>query len=258
MYKELREHIIKLFDSDTRLDGRSLTDYRKPFKVDINVIPTAEGSARVSLGKTELIVGVKVEVMEPYPDVPDAGSIMVGAELLPLSNPEFEPGPPGIEAIELARVVDRGIRESKVIDFKKLCIKEGEKVWMLIIDICTINDDGNLIDASALGAVAALKNMKFPKYENDVLDYKEKTNKSLNMKDFPITVTVNKIADKFIVDADTEEEKAIDARLTVASLNDGTLCALQKGGEYSLTIEDVDKMVEIALEKAKELRKLIK
>ena len=255
MYKELREHIIKLFDSDTRLDGRSLTDYRQPLKVDVNITPTAEGSARVTLGKTELIVGVKVEVMEPYPDVPDAGSIMVGAELLPLSNPEFEPGPPGIEAIEIARVVDRGIRESKVIDFKKLCIKEGEKVWMLIIDICTINDDGNLIDASALGAVAALKNMKFPKYENDVLDYKEKTNKGLDMKDFPITVTVNKIADKFIVDADTEEEKAIDARLTVASLNDGTLCALQKGGEYSLTIEDVNKM---ALEKSKELRKLIK
>jgi len=258
MYKELRDHIIKLFASDTRLDGRKLTDYRQPLKIDINVTPTAEGSAHVTLGKTELIVGVKVEVMEPYPDVPDAGSIMVGAELLPLSSPDFEPGPPSIKAIELARVVDRGIRESKVIDFKKLCIKEGEKVWMLIIDICTINDDGNLIDASALGAVAALKTMKFPKYEKDKLDYKEKTDKGLNMKDFPITVTVNKIADKFIIDADSEEEKAIDARLTVASLADGTLCALQKGGEYSLTIEDVDKMVEIALEKAKELRKLIK
>ena len=127
MYKDLREHIIKLFDSDKRLDGRKLTDYRQPLKVDVDVTPTAEGSARVTLGKTELIVGVKVEVMEPYPDVPDAGSIMVGAELLPLSSPEFEPGPPGIEAIELARVVDRGIRESKVIDFKKLCIKEGRK-----------------------------------------------------------------------------------------------------------------------------------
>ena len=258
MYRDLKEHIIKLFGSDTRLDGRKLTEYRQPLKVEINVTPTAEGSARVTLGKTELIVGVKVEVMEPYPDVPDAGSIMVGAELLPLSNPEFEPGPPSIKAIELARVVDRGIRESKVIDFKKLCIKKGEKVWMLIIDICTINDGGNLIDASALGAVAALKSMKFPKYENGVLDYKEKTNKGLDMKDFPITVTINKIADKFIVDADSEEEKAVEARLTVASLNDGTLCALQKGGEYSLTIEDVDKMVELAMEKAKELRKLIK
>ena len=57
---------------------------------------------------------------------------------------------------------------------------------------------------------------------------------------------------------DSEEGKVIDARLTVASLSDDTLCALQKGGEYSLTVEEIDKMVEIALEKSKELRKLIK
>ena len=35
----------------------------------------------------------------------------------------FDIGRPGIEAIELARVIDRGIRESGFIDFKKLCIK---------------------------------------------------------------------------------------------------------------------------------------
>ena len=258
MYKELRNHIIKLFDSNTRLDGRKFTDYRKPLKVDVNVTNTAEGSARVIIGKTDVIVGVKVEVMEPYPDIPDQGSIMVGAELLPLSNPDFELGPPGLEAIELARLVDRGIRESKCIDFKKLCIKEGEKVWMLIIDICTINDAGNLIDASALAAVAALKNMTFPKYEDNKIDYKEKTNKKLELKDFPITVTVIKIGDKFIIDPDSDEEKVIDARLTVASLSDETLCALQKGGNYPLLAEDIDKMVDIALEKRKELRKLIK
>ena len=257
MSKELREHIIKLFDSNTRLDGRNLTDYRK-ITVENNVTNTAEGSARVKIGATDVIVGIKAEVMEPYPDVPNEGTIMVGAELLPLSNPDFELGPPGIEAIELARIVDRGIRESKCIDFKKLCIKEGEKVWVLCIDICTINDAGNLFDASALAAITALKNMKFPKYENDKIDYKEKTNKKLEVKGVPVSVTVIKIGDKFIVDPDSDEEKAVDARLTVASLADGTLCALQKGGDYPITPEDVMKMVDIGLEKGKELRKLVK
>ena len=257
MSKELREHIIKLFDSNTRLDGRKLNDYRK-ITVENNVTNTAEGSARVKIGATDVIVGIKAEVMEPYPDVPNEGTIMVGAELLPLSNPDFELGPPGIEAIELARVVDRGIRESKCIDFKKLCIKEGEKVWVLCIDICTINDAGNLFDASALAAITALKNMKFPKYENEKIDYKEKTNKKLDLKNIPVSVTVIKIGDKFIVDPDSEEEKAVDARLTVASLADGTLCALQKGGDYPLTSEDIMKMVDIGLEKGKELRKLVK
>lgn len=258
MYSELRDHIIRLFKSDVRLDGRKFTDYRKPIKVDVNVINTAEGSARVMIGKTDVMVGVKAEIMEPYPDTPDEGSIMVGAELLPLSNPDFELGPPGIEAVELARIVDRGIRESKCLDFKELCITKGEKAWTLVIDICTINDGGNLFDASALAALAAIKSMKFPKYEDDKIDYKVKTNKGVNLKELPISVTVIKIGEKFIVDPDSDEEKVIDARLTVASLSDGTLCALQKGGDYPLTSEDIDKMVDIGVEKAKELRKLIK
>ena len=257
MYKELRSHIIKLFGSDTRLDGRKFTDFR-PIKLETGVTKSAEGSARITIGKTDIIVGIKTEVMEPFPDTQDEGGIMVGAELLPLSSPDFELGPPGIQAIEMARVVDRGIRESKALDFKKLCIKEGEKVWMLIIDICTINDSGNLLDASALAAVAALKDMRFPKYEDDKLDYKQKTDKKLDLKDLPITVTVIKIGDRLIVDPDLDEEKVVDARLTVASLSDGTLCALQKGGDYPLAAEDIDKMVQIAVEKSKELRKFIK
>jgi exosome complex component RRP42 len=257
MSNETREHIIKLFKSDTRLDGRKLTEYR-PIKVETDVTPNAEGSARVTIGKTDIIVGVKVEVMQPYPDTPDEGSIMIGAELLPMSNPNFEQGPPSIQAVELARIVDRGIRESKSLDFKKLCIKKGEKIWMIIVDIVTINDAGNLFDASALGAITAMKNMKFPEYKDDKIDYKKKTNKGLDLKDAPLSVTVIKIGDKFIVDPDSDEEKAIDARLSVASLSDGTLCALQKGGDVPLSAEDISKMVELGVEKGKELRKLVK
>ena len=257
MHGELRNHIIKLSQSDRRLDGRKLADYRE-ISVETGVVRSAEGSARVKIGGTEVIAGIKMEVMEPYPDAPDQGSIMVGAELLPLSSPDFELGPPSIEAVELARIVDRGIRESKSLDFKKLCITEGEKAWMIIIDICSINNEGNLLDASALAALAALRNAVYPKYEDGKLDYKEKTKDKLEIDDLPITVTVIKIGSKFIVDPDLDEEKAIDARLSVASLSDGTLCALQKGGDYPLTAEDVDKMVDIALHKSKELRKLIK
>ena len=129
---------------------------------------------------------------------------------------------------------------------------------MVIIDVCIINDAGNLFDAAALAAIAALKSMRFPEYKDDKIDYKKKTDKGLELKDLPIEVTVIKIGDKFIVDADSEEDKAIDARLTVASLSDGTLCAMQKGGDFPLTDEDICKMVEIGIEKAKELRKLVK
>ncbi|MBS3105699.1 exosome complex protein Rrp42 [Candidatus Woesearchaeota archaeon] len=257
MYRELRSHIINLLNADTRLDGRKLTEYRKPIEVEHNVVKTAEGSARVKIGETEVMVGIKLEVGEPYPDTPDEGTIIVGAELLPLSNPEFELGPPGIQAIELARVVDRGIRESKALDFKKLCIEKGEKIWMVIIDICPINDAGNLFDAASLAALAALKSTKYPSFDGEKVDYKQKTDKKLELEKMPIAVTVIKIGDKFIVDPDTEEEMAIDARLTVSSIENGTLCAMQKGGDFPLTMQDIDKMLDIGIEKGKELRKYL-
>lgn len=254
MYRELRSHIISLLNANTRLDGRKFTEYRKPIEVEYGIAKTAEGSARVKIGETEVIVGVKMDVVEPYPDTPDEGTIIVGAELLPLSNPEFELGPPGIQAIELARVVDRSIRESKAINFKKLCIEKGEKAWALLIDICTLNDAGNLFDASSLAALAALKDTRFPGFDGEKADYKEKTDKKLPLEKIPIAVTVIKIGDKFIVDPDTEEENVIDARLTVSSTDDGTLCALQKGGDFPLTIDDISKMLDIGIEKGKELR----
>jgi exosome complex component RRP42 len=247
-----------LLSHETRLDGRKPLDYRGPIEVTYGVVKTAEGSAKVKIGDTEVIAGVKLEIGEPYADTPDEGTIIVGAELIPMSNPEYELGPPGLPAIELARVVDRGIRESKAIDFKKLCIAPSEKIWMVIIDIVPINDAGNLFDASSLAALAALQDAKYPSVEGDKIDYKKKTDKRLPLQKLPINVTVIKIGNKFIVDPDIEEEKAIDARLTVASIEDGTLCALQKGGEQPLSVHDIEQMLDIGIQKGKELRKHLK
>lgn len=258
MDEDLKKHVVMLLELDKRLDGRKPLDYRKPIKVEYGFTKTAEGSAKVSIGDTEVIAGIKMEVGEPYPDKPDAGTIIVGAELLPLSNPNFESGPPGIQAIEIARIVDRGIRESKTIDFEKLCIKKGEKAWLVLIDIITLNDSGNLFDASALAAYAALQNTVFPKFDGEKIDYSERTTEKLELENIPLSVTVCKIGSKFMVDPTTEEEKVIDARLTVATIEDGTLCALQKGGESPLTSEEITKMVEIGIEKGKELRGVLK
>ena len=258
MFKELRTHIISLLNSQTRLDGRKATEYRGPIEIEYGVIKTAEGSSRVKIGETEVMVGIKLEVGEPYPDTPDEGTIIVGAELLPMSNPDYELGPPGIKAIELARVVDRGIRESKALDFKKLCIEKKEKIWMVIIDICPINDAGNLFDAASLGAIAALKNTKFPAFNGEKVDYKNKTDKKLQLEKVPIGVTVVKIGNNFIVDPDIDEEKVIDARLTVSSMENGELCALQKGGDHPLTQEEISQMLDIGIEKGKELRAYLK
>src|SRR3989338_8090270 len=100
-----KEHLIELFGKGFRLDGRKFDEYRK-INVEYGISSrSAEGSARVKIGKTEVVAGVKLEIGKPYSDRPDEGSIMVSMEFLPLSNPEFESGPPGIDSIELSRVV---------------------------------------------------------------------------------------------------------------------------------------------------------
>jgi len=252
--KQIAEQIEKA----KRLDGRGLTDYRE-IKVEQGVIEKAEGSARVLLGKTEVLVGVKVETGKPFPDTPNNGVMTVNAELVPLASPDFEPGPPDENSIELARIVDRGIRESEAIDTEKLCIEPGKKVFVVFVDVYVLNHDGNLIDAAALAAVSALLNTKMSNYEvkeGEVIIKQGYT--PLPMKNHPVTVTLGKIGNTLIVDPWLEEEQVIDARLTMAFNDDGNICAIQKGRAGYFTQQQILEGMKIAQEKAAELRKKMK
>lgn len=252
--KQIAEQIEKA----KRLDGRGLTDYRE-IKIEQGVIEKAEGSARVLLGKTEVLVGVKVETGTPFPDTPNNGVMTVNAELVPLASPDFEPGPPDEKSIELARIVDRGIRESHAIDTEKLCIKPGKKVFVVFVDVYVLNYDGNLIDAAALAAVSALMNTKMSNYEvkDDEVIIKQGYT-PLPMNSHPITVTLGKINDKLIVDPSREEEQVINARLTMAFNDEGKICATQKGRAGYFTQQQILEGMKLAKEKAAELRKQLK
>ena len=256
MQNNFKNHLIKSFQANVRSDGRKLEEFRK-IDVEVNISKTAEGSARVKIGNTEVLAGVKMIISTPFPDTPEDGAIMVNAEFLPMASSEFEAGPPGIHSIELARIVDRGLRESKAIDVKKLCIKKGEKCWAVSVDIITLNDDGNLLDAAALATMIAVKNTRYPKFDGIEINYKELTEKQLEMEKLPITVTVCKIGQHLFVDPMLEEENNIDARLTVTTLENGEICALQKGGNLPLTIGEVSQMIDLAAINAEELRKHI-
>ena len=249
------KQIEQTIDKNKRIDDRSSTDYRE-IKIEHGVIEKAEGSARVLLGKTDVLVGVKVETGEPFPDTPNEGVMTVNAELVPLASPNFEPGPPDENSIELARVVDRGIRESHAIDTEKLCIEPGKKVFVVFVDVYVLNHDGNLIDASAIAAVSALKNTKMPNYEIKDGELKIKQGYTqLPMKSHPVTVTVGKINGHLIVDPWIEEESVMDSRITFATNEDGNICAIQKGGSSYFTPQQILEASKIALDKAAELRK---
>jgi len=252
-----QKRIAELISSGSRLDGRGLTDYRE-IKIEVGVIERAEGSARVRLGKTEVMVGTKIEVGQPFADVPNEGVLTVNAELVPLASPTFEPGPPDENSIELARVVDRGIRESKAVELEKLCIEPGKKVFVVFVDVYVLNHDGNLIDASAMAALAALLNTKMFNYEVEGGEIKVKPGYTpLPIRNYPIAVTFAKINDKLVVDPWLEEEQIMETRLTITMEKDGKICAIQKGGYGYFTLQQVLEADKIAQEKTKELRKLV-
>ena len=252
------ERIKKYLLEGKRFDKRGLFDFRE-IKIEKNVSKKAEGSVRVKIGKTEVIVGIKLDVAAPYPDSPDKGNLIVSADMLPLSSPRFELGPPKFESIELGRVTDRGIRESGFIDFEKLCIKKGEKVWTVFVDIYSINDDGNLMDAAAMGAIAALRLARIPKYDEETgkVIYGEYENESLPLKeDSPVSISIHKIGNSFVVDPTREEEDLSECRVTLTTY-EGAISSMQKSESEALTIDEIKKIFDISEETSKKILKEI-
>jgi exosome complex component RRP42 len=246
-----RNFIYHLTEKGKRIDNRALDQYR-PISVSKGVVKTAEGSARVSIGNTDVLAGVKIGLGEPFPDTPDSGVLTTNAELVPIASPTFESGPPREGSIELARVVDRGIRESGTIDLKKLCVAKGEKVWIVYIDIHVLDYDGNLFDASALGALAAMTDCTVPASRFEVgEDFK------LPILHYPIACTTIKVENTLLMDPQLEEERVALARFTVTTDENGDIRAMQKGLSGSFTLEEVGRVIASSQTCASKIRKYV-
>ncbi len=254
-----RRSITELIRKGERADGRSPDDYRD-IELEVGIIEKAEGSARVKMGNTQIMIGIKPQIGEPFADTPNVGVLMTNSELLPMASPTFEPGPPDERSVELARVTDRCLREGKVIDLEKLCIIEGEKVWMIFLDLHVLDYDGNLMDAAVLGSVAAILNTKIPtaKVENDKIVIDEENFMELPIKETPLMCTFAKIGGELVIDPSLDEENIMDARISIGMREDGSICAMQKGGEMPFTNEEIIKAIGITSQKTGELRKHLK
>ena len=111
-----------------------------------------------------------------------------------------------------------------------------------------LNHDGNLIDAAALAAMAALMNTKMPNFEIKDGELKIKQGYTpLPVKGHPITVTIGKISNHLIVDPMAEEEQVMDSRITFATKEDGNICAIQKGGSGYFSPQQILEASKIAL-----------
>jgi exosome complex component RRP42 len=253
------EHLRKqqMWDSISkgkRLDGRNLDEIR-PIEIEVGLIKKANGSARVKLGNSEVVAGVKVETGEPFEGLENKGALILSAEVLPTASPYIEPGPPDEETVELARVVDRGIRESEMLDLNKLVLIPGEIVYVIFVDCSVINADGNLFDVTSYAVVSALLDSKLPVFEirdKKVVETAEKQNPPITT--LPVSITAVRIGESLILDPTAEEEACMDARITITTNSDHNFAAVQKGFTGAFTVEQLKNAAAIARNKGEEIR----
>jgi exosome complex component RRP42 len=252
-----KAQMVQLLAQGKRIDGRAL-DQTRPIKIETGLIQKANGSARVTLGNTQVIAGVKIATGTPFPDTPDKGLLVVNAEILPMASPYAEAGPPSEEAIELARVVDRGVRESEMVDLTKLCLIPGKSVVTVFVDCNVMNVDGNLFDATSYAVVSALRTSRMKKYV--VKDEKAEAMDEwipVPVERTPVSVTLARIGERMVVDPNTEEEASMDMRITVTTDDDGHICASQKGEASTITPAQVLESADTSIRVGKMVRDLI-
>ncbi|KAG2464879.1 EXOS7 protein, partial [Polypterus senegalus] len=238
---------------DLRLDGRSCEDYRY-VEVETDVVSNTSGSARVKLGHTDILVGIKAEIGRPKLDRPDKGCLEFFVDCSANATPEFE-GRGGEElGTEIANALYRVYDNERSVDLKSLCITPMEHCWILYIDVLLLQCDGNLFDAISLAIKAALFSTKIPKVQ--MMEDEEGTTEielsddpfdcvRLNTENVPCIVTLCKIGQRHVVDATLQEKACSVASLLVSVTSKGTITCVRKIGGGSLDPESIYEMIEV-------------
>mmetsp|Transcript_24732 Transcript_24732/g.53946 ORF Transcript_24732/g.53946 Transcript_24732/m.53946 type:complete len:286 (+) Transcript_24732:43-900(+) len=235
---------VQCIELDARLDGRSRTDYR-PVELELGLIAQASGSARLHLGATDVLVGVKAEVGSPEQGRPNEGRLQVSVECSSCASPEYI-GRGGEEwGSQLARALENSLRppgsgKGGGLDLRPLHIISGKTCWVLYIDALVLNDDGNVLGALSLATRAALASTRIPKVEVVMgeggedpeleLDDDPSSSTQLSVADVPVIVSISQVAAAFALDLSLKEECCAGTTLHVAVNSQSQLCGVTQEG----------------------------
>ncbi|PPD96306.1 hypothetical protein GOBAR_DD06651 [Gossypium barbadense] len=277
--------------SEIRIDGRKPFEFRN---ISINFgrqVKSEDGSAEVQLGQTRVMGIVTAKFVQPYRDRPNEGTLAIYPEFSPMADPSFEAGRSGESAVELGRIIDRGLRESRAVDTESLCIVAGKLVWAIRIDILIL-DNGpagdkyanlrllgvpynsparsmcfNLVDAANIAALAALMTFRRPECSLGGEDGQEVIIHPPEMRDplplivhhLPIAITFGFFIDENVVVIDPIlNEEAVMAGRMIATVNaNGDICTIQKAGE-GVSQRVIMQCLQLAITKAADITKQIK
>ncbi|CAI9289470.1 unnamed protein product [Lactuca saligna] len=227
-----------------------------------------DGSSEVQLGQTQVIGFVTAQLVQPYRDRPNEGSFSIYTEFSPMADPSFETGRPTDFAIELGRIIDRGLRESRAVDTESLCVISGKLVWSIRIDLHIIDNGGNLVDAANIAALAALSTFRRPECTFGGEDGQQLIIHPPDVRDplpliihhLPVAVTFGFIGKEntMVIDPTHYEEAVMGGSMTATLNTNGDVCAIQKAGGEGVPHSVIMQCLRIASVKAADITNKIK
>lgn len=289
-----REFILTaLKDENCRADGRTPADTRE-LRV---TYARAEGraTAEIQLGKTRVLTVVTSELTPPYPDRPAEGFLNLNVEYSPMATLGIDNARTNPTLVEVDRVIERCLRQSRALDTEALCVIAGSKVWSLRCDVRILDDAGNVVDAACLATVAALMHFRLPEVTVLTGGSDERSNSSANdgkssvgrvregkglghasvvvhhsfekepsalpIHHVPICVTFvlfNTSPIVSVIDPTEREELVMGGRVTFSINVHREVCAMQKIGGLALAPTSLTRLAEIAMEKVGDWHSLLK
>lgn len=149
-----------------RVDGRSPDAIRK-FELQLGVIPSANGSARIQSKGCDIYVGVKCEIGKPELEKPDQGMAKVmiefGCSAL-VSTQALMSRQANLEAEAYGEYISRHIQKMCLssLDMTQFSIEKGTTCWIVAVDVLVERFDGPLIDPISIAVRAALMDLELP------------------------------------------------------------------------------------------------
>jgi exosome complex component RRP41 len=226
--KMVKKETEKLIDKKgIRIDGRKLDELR-PVKMEIGVLPNADGSAYLEQGKNKILAGVygPKEAHPRHIAQQDRAVIQCRYHMAPFSVDERKSPAPSRRDVELSKVIRESLEPAVFLEYYP---KTAIQVYIEVLQA-----DGGTRCAGITTAALALADAGIP------------------MKDLVVACAAGKADGKMIVDLMDKEDKVGDADVPVAYMpNLNAVTLLQMDG--NLTMKEFETAINMALDGCKQL-----
>ena len=229
----MNEKPEKLIDKKgLRLDGRKTNELR-PVKIEVGILPNADGSAYIEHGKNKILAGVygPREMHPKHLSRPDRMVLRCRYRMAPFSVGERKSPAPSRREHELSKVIRESLEPSLFVEYYP---RTGVDVFIEVLQA-----DGGTRCASITAASLALADAGIP------------------MRDLVVACAAGKVEDKVVLDLFDIEDKVGSADVPVAFMpNLNAVTLLQMDG--ILTPEEFEKAVAMAIDGCRKIYDLQK